>query len=100
MSPIAPHLCHQLWQNLNDGKDILGAEWPSVDSDALTRSSIEMVVQVNGKVRAKLTVAADADKASIEQLALAHENVVKFTDGNTVRKVIVIPGKLINIVAN
>ena len=100
LSPIAPHLCHQLWQNLNDGKDILGAEWPSVDSDALTRSSIEMVVQVNGKVRAKLTVAADADKASIEQLALAHENVVKFTDGNTVRKVIVIPGKLINIVAN
>ena len=100
LSPIAPHICHNLWQGLSDGDDILSANWPTVDSNALTRSSIEMVVQVNGKVRAKLNVAADAEKDAIEAMALAHENVLKFTEGQTVRKVIVIPGKLINIVAN
>ena len=100
LSPIAPHLCHKLWQTLVSGEDILAAAWPKVDPNALTRSSIDMVIQVNGKVRAKINVAADIDKASAEAEALAHENVQKFIDDKTVRKVIVIPGKLINIVAN
>ncbi|MDB2410778.1 leucine--tRNA ligase [Pseudomonadales bacterium] len=99
LSPIAPHICHSLWQTFAD-EDILSAPWPKVDSSALTLSSIELVVQVNGKVRAKIKMAADADKATLESAALAHENVQKFIEDKTVRKVIVIPGKLINIVAN
>lgn len=102
LAPIAPHICHQLWQDLWPEKngDILSADWPSVDPSALTLSSIEMVVQVNGKVRAKIKVAADIDNASIEKLALENENVSKFIVDKTVRKVIIIAGKLINIVAN
>ena len=75
-------------------------DWPIVDPSALTLSSIEMVVQVNGKVRAKIKVAADADNEKIELLALGDENVSKFITDKTIRKVIVVPGKLINIVAN
>ena len=71
-----------------------------MDEDALTRDSIEMVVQVNGKVRAKMSVATDADKDSIEASALGQDNVQRFLDGVSVRKVIVVPGKLVNIVAN
>ncbi len=99
LSPIAPHICHSLWNELAD-QDILSAPWPIVDSSALTLSSIELVVQVNGKVRAKIKMAADTDKAILESTALANENVQKFIEGKTVRKVIVIPGKLISIVAN
>ena len=99
LSPIAPHICHSLWNELAD-QNILSAPWPKVDSSALTLSSIELVVQVNGKVRAKIKMAADTDKATLESTALAHENVQKFIEDKTVRKVIVIPGKLINIVAN
>ena len=76
------------------------AAWPKLDESALVRSSIELVIQVNGKVRGKIEVAADASKESIEQLALADTNVQRFTDGVTVRKVIVVPGRLVNIVAN
>ena len=99
LSPIAPHICHSLWNELAD-QDILSAPWPKVDSSALTLSSIELVVQVNGKVRAKIKMPADTDKATLEATALANENVQKFIEDKTVRKVIVIPGKLINIVAN
>jgi leucyl-tRNA synthetase len=98
LSPIAPHICHTLWQQLALGSDILSAAWPVVDSSALAQSSIEMVIQVNGKVRAKFTAEADADKASIEALALAQENVQKFIQDKTVRKIIVVPKKLVNIV--
>ncbi|MCL5424450.1 MAG: hypothetical protein M1154_02185, partial [Gammaproteobacteria bacterium] len=76
------------------------ASWPVVDESALTRDSIELVVQVNGKLRARLEVAANTDKASIEKLAMEHENVQRFLEGNTVRKVIVVPGKLVNIVVS
>ena len=71
-----------------------------MDEAALTRDSIEMVVQVNGKVRAKMQVATDADKSSVEASALAQDNVKRFLEGVSVRKVIVVPGKLVNIVAN
>lgn len=100
LSPIAPHICHHLWQELKPEANILQAPWPVVDSGALTLSTIELVVQVNGKVRAKINVAADLDKASIEAMALAQENVQKFIDDKTVRKVIVVPGKLVSVVAN
>jgi leucyl-tRNA synthetase len=95
LNPIVPHICHDLWQVLGGEGDVLNAPWPIVDESALTRDSIEMVVQVNGKVRAKMQVAADAEASALEQ-----DNVQRFLDGVSVRKVIVVPGKLVNIVAN
>ena len=100
LNPIVPHVCQSLWQALGGTGDVLNAPWPRVDEAALTRDSIAMVVQVNGKVRAKMDVAADADKAAVEAAALAQDNVQRFLEGVTVRKVIVVPGKLVNIVAN
>ncbi len=100
LNPIVPHVCHALWPVLGGAGDVLNAPWPQVDDSALTRDSIEMVVQVNGKVRARMEVAADADKDTAQAQALAQDNVTRFLDGLTVRKVIVVPGKLVNIVAN
>jgi leucyl-tRNA synthetase len=98
LSPIVPHFSHELWQQLGHEGAILEADWPKVDPDALVRASIEMVVQVNGKLRAKIKVAADADEDVILHLALAEDNVQKHMDGKTIRKKIVVPGKLVNIV--
>ncbi len=100
LAPIAPHAMHSIWQSLGHSESVLDAPWPATDEEALKKDAITLVVQVNGKVRAKLEVPADLDKDAIEKLALEHDNVSKFTDGLTVRKVIVIPGKLVNIVAN
>ena len=100
LAPIAPHICHSLWSALGNSEAVADAAWPKLDESALVRSSIELVVQVNGKVRGKIQVAADASKESIEELALADSNVQRFTDGVTIRKVIVVPGRLVNIVAN
>jgi leucyl-tRNA synthetase len=100
LCPIVPHICHTLWQALGGEGEVMNAPWPTVDESALTRDSIEIVVQVNGKVRAKMEVAADVDKATIEALAVEQDNVQRFLEGVTVRKVIVVPGKLVNIVAN
>jgi leucyl-tRNA synthetase len=100
LAPIVPHISHQLWELLGGEGEVMSAAWPIVDESALVRDSIEMVIQVNGKVRAKFEVAANADKASIEEQAMAQPNVQKFLDGVTVRKVIVVPEKLVNIVAN
>ncbi|MFV8819505.1 leucine--tRNA ligase [Haliea sp. E17] len=100
LNPIVPHICHALWAQLGGAGDVLDAPWPAVDESALVRDSLEVVVQVNGKVRAKMDVPADADKAALEAAALAQDNVQRFIDGATVRKVIVVPGKLVNIVAN
>jgi leucyl-tRNA synthetase len=98
LAPIVPHICHTLWQQLGHTEAIIDQSWPQFDETALEQSTIEMVVQVNGKVRARVSVDAEADKESIEKTALAEENVQRFTEGKTVRKVIVVPGKLINIV--
>jgi leucyl-tRNA synthetase len=100
LSPIVPHITHELWSELKQETDIVDAPWPLVDDSALARSSITIVAQVNGKVRAKMEVPADADKETLEHLALGHDNVQKFIDGKMIRKVIVVPGKLVNIVAN
>ncbi|MBR9804920.1 leucine--tRNA ligase [bacterium] len=98
LSPIAPHVTHELWRSLAFGDDILTAQWPTVDDSALKRSHIDMVIQVNGKVRAKLPMPIDADKSLVEAEAKACDNVQRFIDGKTVRKVIVVPNKLVNIV--
>ncbi len=98
LSPIAPHISHSLWRELGFGDNILKASWPVVSESALQQSSIELVVQVNGKVRAKLQAPADSSKDELEQLAQQNDNVQKFIADKTVRKVIVVPGKLVNIV--
>ncbi len=98
LSPIVPHVCHVLWQALGHGTAVIDTPWPQVDESALARDRIELVVQVNGKLRGRIAVAPDADRASLEQTALADENVQRFTEGKTVRKVIVVPGKLVNVV--
>ena len=100
LSPIAPHICHALWQALGHSESVADAKWPAVDEKALVRSSITLVLQVNGKVRGKIEVAADISKQDIEKIALADENVQRFIEGSTIRKIIVVPGRLINIVAN
>jgi leucyl-tRNA synthetase len=100
LSPIAPHICHSLWNLLGHSDAVADARWPSVDESALVRSSIEMVVQVNGKVRGKIQLAADASKQTAEAMALEDSNVQRFIDGVTIRKIIVVPGRLVNIVAN
>ena len=100
LAPMVPHICHRLWRELGHSGAVIDAPWPAVDESALARDTIPVVVQVNGKVRAQLDVAVDASRADIEALALAEPNVVKFTAGATVRKIILVPGKLVNIVAN
>jgi leucyl-tRNA synthetase len=100
LSPIVPHICHTLWQDLGHTDPIVDATWPVADKTAMVRSQIQVVLQVNGKVRAKVDVSADISKADLEALALENENVVRFTEGVKVRKVIVVPGKLVNVVAN
>ncbi|KPU83435.1 leucine--tRNA ligase, partial [Psychromonas sp. PRT-SC03] len=100
LSPITPHICAELYALLGASDDILSAPWPCVDESALVEDCALIIVQVNGKLRAKLTVSADATKEIVETLALAHENIVKFTEGKSIRKIIFIPGKLLNIVAN
>ena len=101
LTPITPHMCHYLWQSIgNSNTDVENAPWPTVDKSALIEDEKLIIVQVNGKLRAKITVAADASKETVEALGLNDENVLKFTEGKTVRKVIYIPGKLLNIVAN
>ena len=100
LCPIVPHASHYLWPQLGGEGEAMNAPWPDVDEAALARDSIDIVVQVNGKVRAKMSAPADADKAAVEALALEQDNVQRFLDGVTVRKVIVVPGKLVNIVAN
>ncbi|KAA6187825.1 leucine--tRNA ligase [Thiohalocapsa marina] len=99
LAPIAPHVTHHLWRELGFGDDILASAWPAVDEGALQQDTVDYVVQVNGKVRGKVQVPAEADKAAIEQAALANANVQRFIEGATVRKVIVVPNKLVNVVA-
>lgn len=98
LSPVVPHIAHSLWTSLGHDSLIIDQAWPQVDESALQQDSIEMMVQVNGKLRAKVMVSSDADKAACEAAALADEKVLKFIEGNAVKKIIVVPKRLINIV--
>ena len=98
LAPIIPHLSHQLWQELGHDSLILDVAFPAYDESALVQDTIDMVISVNGKVRGMMQVSADADKATCEQLALANENAQRFMEGKPLRKIIVVPGKLVNIV--
>ncbi|CAE6494304.1 leucyl-tRNA synthetase [Nitrosomonas nitrosa] len=98
LSPIVPHICHALWRTLKPGTELLDQAWPKADPQALVQDDIELVVQVNGKLRAQIRVAREADRATIERTALAHEHIQKTIAGQTVKKIIVVPGRLVNIV--
>jgi leucyl-tRNA synthetase len=98
LAPITPHITHYLWRELGYGNDILLAAWPVVDNAALIQDTVEYVVQVNGKVRAHIQVSTYADKTAIEQMAIANEKVQKFINNAPIRKVIMVPNKLINLV--
>lgn len=98
LAPITPHICEQLWQELGHQEPLSFADWPTVDESALVEDEKLIVVQINGKVRAKLTVPADASAEQVEQIAFDEEAVQKHTEGKEVRKKIYVPGKILNIV--
>src|SRR5207237_534454 len=98
LSPIAPHITHNLWKDLGYGDDILRASWPEHDPDALEQDEIELVLQVNGKLRGHMRAPKSAGREELEKMALAHDSVARHTNGQPVRKVIVVPGRLVNVV--
>jgi len=98
LSPMTPHICHALWKELGHETSLVDQHWPTVDESALELDTIELVVQVNGKLRGRIAVPADAGKDDIEAVALGDANVQRFVEGKDIRKVIVVPGRLVNIV--
>ncbi len=98
LSPTAPHITHHLWQKLKFGSNITNAAWPKEDNTALISDEFTLIIQVNGKLRAKIEIESSLDKTSIEKLALGNEHVQQFTDGKEVKKIIYVPKKLLNIV--
>ncbi|MDI9780660.1 leucine--tRNA ligase [Pseudomonas putida] len=100
LAPITPHISHELWKQLGHDQAVIDADWPAVDESALVQDSVTLVVQVNGKLRGQVEMPAAASREEVEAAARSNENVLRFIDGLTIRKVIVVPGKLVNIVAN
>ncbi|PAD36176.1 leucine--tRNA ligase [Terribacillus saccharophilus] len=100
LSPVAPHIAEELWSKLGHGETITYAEWPVHDESKLVEQEIEIVLQAMGKLRAKVMVPHDASKEELEKIALDDEQMKSWLEGKTVRKVIVVPGKLVNVVAN
>jgi leucyl-tRNA synthetase len=100
LSPVVPHITHALWLELGHARAIVDEPWPAADPAALRQDAVELVVQVNGKLRSKITVAVDADEAAVRNAALADATTQRFVGALSVRKVIVVPGKLVNVVAN
>lgn len=99
--PITPHICFDLWQKLNGATALIDTtSWPVADKKAMVEDEKLIIIQVNGKLRAKITIAATATKDEVEAIAIADENVIKFTQDKTIRKIIYVPGRLLNIVAN
>jgi leucyl-tRNA synthetase len=98
LSPIVPHVTTALWRELRPGTELLDQPWPLVDENALVQDSIELVVQVNGKLRGHISVSATASRDEIEAAAMSHEAVQKFAAGQKAKKVVVVPGRLVNVV--
>ena len=98
LSPIVPHICHELWHVLGHEEAVVNVPWPRADASALVREMVEIVVQVNGKLRGRISVAADAGTEAISAAALADENVKRFVADKPIRKTIVVPGRLVNVV--
>ncbi len=100
LAPITPHISHELWHRLGHADPVIDAGWPVLDDSALVQDNLQLVIQVNGKLRGQIEMPASASREEVEAAARANENVLRFVDGLTIRKVIVVPGKLVNIVAS
>jgi len=100
LGPVAPHVTQELWRHLGHAQPLVDAPWPQADSEALVEDSITLAIQVNGKLRGQLEVAADTERGAIERQALAEPNVTRFTADKSIRKVILVPRRLINIVTD
>lgn len=100
LAPIVPHMTDVLWRSLGHAQSVADAAWPEADAEAMERESLTLVVQVNGKVRGRLDVAVDLDQATLERMALEEPNVQRMIAGKTVRKLVIVPGRLVNVVAN
>ncbi len=100
LAPITPHISHELWQRLGHSQPVIDAGWPTLDDSALVQDTLTLVIQVNGKLRGQIDMPASASREEIEAEARSNDNVLRFIDGLTIRKVIVVPGKLVNIVAS
>jgi leucyl-tRNA synthetase len=98
LSPIVPHICHELWHALGHNEAVVNVRWPEADASALVLEMVEIVVQVNGKLRGRISVAAGSDTDTISRAALADENVRRFVGDKSIRKTIVVPGRLVNVV--
>ena len=98
LSPIVPHICHALWRELRPAGDVMRERWPTIDESALVQEEVELVLQVNGKLRGHMRAPKSAGREQLERLALAHDAVTRFTNGQAVKKVVVVPGRLVNVV--
>jgi len=98
LSPMTPHICHQLWRDAGYGEDILNAPWPEPDAGALTQDEIELVVQVNGKKRGGVRVPREADNETIEAITLGDADVKRAIGDKAIKKFVVVPGRLVNLV--
>jgi leucyl-tRNA synthetase len=98
LSPIVPHICHELWRELGQGSELWRTPWRKADPAALVQDAIEVVVQVNGKLRGRVSVAPSATEDEVKVAALADEQVRRFFEGREPKKVIVVKGKLVNVV--
>lgn len=98
LSPFAPHICEEMWEALGYDQSLTAVSWPSYDEDALVRDTVEIVIQINGKVKEKLNVANNLSREDLEKIALSNDKVKTLTEGKNVIKVIAVPGKLVNIV--
>ncbi|MDD4264731.1 MAG: class I tRNA ligase family protein, partial [Firmicutes bacterium] len=98
LAPICPHLAEELWEKLGHEGTIAYVSWPSYDQSKIVEDKIEIVIQINGKIKDKMMVSSDADRDKIKEMALNNGVIKELTEGKTLRKVIVVPGKLVNIV--
>ena len=98
LSPFTPHICEEMWQNLGHKQSVYQTEWPKYDESALVKDTVEIVIQINGKVKEKMSVANNLDKATFEKMAMENDKVKALTEGKTIVKIVAVPNKLLNIV--
>ena len=98
LSPFVPHICEEMWEHIGQTESVSTMRWPEFDENALVKDTVEIVVQINGKVKEKLIVDANADKQALEKIALENEKVQSMLEGKSIVKVIAVPGRLINVV--
>ena len=98
LSPITPHICHALWQQLGNEDPLIYSSWPNFDENILRRKEIEIIIQINGKLRGKLNIDVDSKQSDLEKMVLSNDKIIKFLDGKSVKKFIYVKGKLINVV--